>query len=140
MQAAANFGWANRHMIAHNVAWLGKKYSAHTVSFKLIYDVSHNIGKQETHSIKGKNTELLVHRKGATRSFGPGRLEIPGYYRPYGQPVLIPGTMGTASYVLAGRSSRHGRCIWLVHAMAQAEECLVCKQKNKFVAQRSVKN
>lgn len=102
MQAAANFAWANRHMIAHNTRLAWKKiFGAHS-SLKLIYDVSHNMGKQETHSIKGKNTELLVHRKGATRSFGPGRLEVPAYYRPYGQPVLIPGTMGTASYVLAG--------------------------------------
>ncbi len=102
MQAAANFAWANRHMIAHNTRQAWHKVFGTQASLTMMYDVSHNMGKQEIHRVNGKNIELLVHRKGATRSFGPSRLEIPEYYRPYGQPVLIPGTMGTASYVLAG--------------------------------------
>lgn len=102
MQAAANFAWANRHMITHNTRQAWQRVFRKQSSLKLLYDVSHNMGKQETHIVNGKETELLVHRKGATRSFAPGRPEIPPYYRPYGQPVLIPGTMGTASYVLAG--------------------------------------
>ena len=72
-------------------------------SLALIYDVAHNIGKRERHTVDGTEYDLLVHRKGATRSFGP-RPEMPAKYQPVGQPVLIPGTMGTASYVLAGNN------------------------------------
>lgn len=102
MAGAANFAWANRHFIAHHVreAWqaiLGKKSWLRT-----LYDVSHNIGKIEQHMINHKNVQVIMHRKGATRAFGPGRPEVPSYYRPVGQPVLIPGTMGTSSYVLVG--------------------------------------
>jgi len=68
----------------------------------VVYDVCHNIAKFEKHFVDGKIKEVCVHRKGATRSFGPGREEIPKAYRKVGQPVLIPGTMGTASYVLVG--------------------------------------
>ncbi len=64
--------------------------------------MAHNIAKKEIHTIKGKDTELYVHRKGATRAFGPGREELPANYRKVGQPVLIPGTMGTSSYILHG--------------------------------------
>jgi tRNA-splicing ligase RtcB len=67
-----------------------------------IYDVCHNVAKMERHRIAGSTREVCVHRKGATRSFGPGRPEVPEVYRAVGQPVLIPGSMGTASYVLAG--------------------------------------
>jgi len=102
MAAAANFAWANRHTIAHwtREAWqrvLGPKALLSTV-----YDVSHNLGKVETHTINGVEKKVVMHRKGATRSFAPGRPETPLKYREVGQPVLIPGTMGTASYVLAG--------------------------------------
>ncbi len=105
MQAAANFAWANRLMIGHKVreAWhqvFGNRYQLRTV-----YDVSHNMGKLETHLIDGNQRSLLVHRKGATRAFGPERPEIPAAYRHIGQPVLIPGTMGTSSYVLVGTSA-----------------------------------
>ena len=68
-----------------------------------MYDVTHNIVKLEEHDVDGKRMKLYVHRKGATRAFGPGRNEISADYRQYGQPVIIPGSMGTASYVLAGR-------------------------------------
>ncbi len=104
MAAAANYAWANRQMIAHFVrkAWqqvLGEKAS----SLIPLYDVAHNIIKKEKYVIDGKETELAVHRKGATRAFPPGHNEIPAKYQKTGQPVLIPGSMGTASYVLTGQ-------------------------------------
>jgi tRNA-splicing ligase RtcB len=68
----------------------------------LIYDVAHNIAKVETHEVNGRKTKLIVHRKGATRAFPPGHPELPEIYRPIGQPVLIPGDMGRASFVLLG--------------------------------------
>ncbi len=67
-----------------------------------VYDVCHNVAKFEKHIIDGKDKEVCIHRKGATRSFGPGREEIPEVYRSVGQPVIIPGSMGTASYILVG--------------------------------------
>ena len=102
MCASANFAWANRHLIGHHVRESFKKIIGNTVTVKTIYDVSHNMGKQESHLVNGKSTDLIVHRKGATRAFGAGHPEIPTAYRHVGQPVLIPGTMGTASYVLVG--------------------------------------
>lgn len=102
MAAAANFAWANRHMIGHWVRGVFNEQFNHSVSLKMVYDVSHNIGKKERHEIDGKMIDLVLHRKGATRAFGPGRLEVCEKYRDIGQPVLIPGTMGTGSFVLAG--------------------------------------
>ncbi len=105
MYAAANYAWANRQMITH---WIRESFedvlgkSARDMDMQIVYDVAHNIAKEETHDFKGNNVEVLVHRKGATRAFGPGREEVPLKYREVGQPVLIPGTMGTASYVLHG--------------------------------------
>ena len=105
MAAAANYAWANRQMMTHWVREtfedvLGK--SAKDMEMDIVYDVAHNIVKMETHKVYNREEDLLVHRKGATRAFGPGREEIPEKYRAVGQPVLIPGTMGTASYVLHG--------------------------------------
>ncbi len=101
--AAANYAWANRQMITHFVrkAWksvLGEKGG----KLRLLYDVAHNIIKREKYIIDGKEVEVAVHRKGATRAFPPGHEEIPEKYRRVGQPVIIPGSMGTASYVLVG--------------------------------------
>jgi len=101
---AANYAWANRQMITHFIreAWksvLGEKASP----LVALYDVAHNIIKKEKYIIEGKETEVAVHRKGATRAFPPGHPEIPERYRKVGQPVLIPGSMGTASYVLVGQ-------------------------------------
>ncbi|MBU1255843.1 RtcB family protein [Patescibacteria group bacterium] len=101
--AAANYAWANRQMIAHFVrkAWkfvLGEKNS----NLVSLYDVAHNIIKIEKYNIDGKEVELAIHRKGATRAFPPNHPEIPEKYQYVGQPVLIPGSMGTASYVLVG--------------------------------------
>ncbi len=102
MTAAANFAWANRHTIAHWVREAWHTVMGPSVTLKTVYDVSHNIGKREMHTVDGVQKELLLHRKGATRSFGPSRPEVPAAYKAVGQPVLIPGTMGTSSYVLVG--------------------------------------
>lgn len=104
--AAANFAWANRQMIAYFVrkAWqetLGEKSGKLTT----LYDLAHNIIKKEKYIIEEKETDVIVHRKGATRAFPPGHLEIPEKYRSLGQPVLIPGSMGTASYALVGQET-----------------------------------
>ena len=105
MAAAANYAWTNRQMIVH---WVREsfeqiyKQDSEEMGMEIVYDVAHNIAKKEVHHIKGRDLEVYVHRKGATRAFGPGRKEIPKTYRDVGQPVLIPGTMGTSSYILAG--------------------------------------
>jgi len=101
MAAAANFAWCNRHVLGEQVRKavleMFPKANVHTV-----YDVAHNIAKVETHNIDGKDVKVYVHRKGATRAFGPGRVEIPEIYRSVGQPIILPGSMGTASYILVG--------------------------------------
>lgn len=102
MAACANFAWANRHTITHWTRQAWQKVLGQDAKLSQIYDVSHNLGKIEKHFIDGVEKELIMHRKGATRSFGPNREEIPLRYQKVGQPVIIPGTMGTASYVLAG--------------------------------------
>lgn len=102
MTAAANFAWANRHLIGHWTRQAWQTIFGMEAQLKTVYDLSHNIGKREKHMIDGHEKELLLHRKGATRSFGPSRSEIPFAYKSVGQPVLIPGTMGTSSYVLVG--------------------------------------
>ena len=99
MNCAVNFAFCNRQIIMHNVRQVLKKYFPKNKNH-LIYDVAHNIAKIEEHKVGGKMKKLCVHRKGATRSFGPGRKELPKIYQKTGQPVLIPGSMGTASYVL----------------------------------------
>ncbi len=98
MASAANFAWANRHTMGHYARQAFKEIFGQGVDLKTLYDVAHNIVKIETH--EGK--KLLVHRKGATRAFWKGHPEIPEKYRQVGQPVLIPGSMGTASWVLVG--------------------------------------
>jgi len=109
MSCGANYAWSNRQMIAHCVrkAWkivLGEK----TPSLVALYDVAHNIAKVEKYNIDGKETEVVLHRKGATRAFPPGHPEIPEKYQEVGQPVLIPGSMGTASYILVGAKKGEG--------------------------------
>jgi len=104
MCASANFAWANRHLIGHYVRTCFEKVVGKGVTLKTIYDLSHNMGKKETHIINGKHKELIVHRKGATRAFPAGRHELPSTYTATGHPVLIPGTMGTSSYILVGTS------------------------------------
>jgi len=105
MACAANFAWCNRQMIVHLVRESFEKIigsSAEDLEMKIVYDVCHNIAKLEEHETEGKKRKVYVHRKGATRSFGPGRKEVPLKYRDVGQPVLIPGDMGTESYLLHG--------------------------------------
>ncbi len=102
MCAAVNYAFANRQMIAHWVRDVFAKVLGSSAGMRQVYDVCHNVAKVEEHVLDGRSRRLCVHRKGATRSFGPGRPEIPAVYRPFGQPVLIPGSMGTASYVLVG--------------------------------------
>ncbi|HUL61692.1 MAG TPA: RtcB family protein [Methanocella sp.] len=102
MAAGANYAWANRHVIAHWVRQACDRFFKRDVKLDLVYDVAHNVAKFEEHDVDGKRTRLCVHRKGATRAFAPGRPEVPAAYRAVGQPVIIPGSMGSASYVLVG--------------------------------------
>jgi tRNA-splicing ligase RtcB len=106
MCCGANYAWANRQMITH---WARESFekvlgdSAESIGMDVVYDVAHNIAKKERHSVEGHNADVLVHRKGSTRAFAPGRKEVTFKYRDYGQPVIIPGDMRTGTYVLAGR-------------------------------------
>ncbi|MFH1461494.1 MAG: RtcB family protein [bacterium] len=102
MAAGANFAWANRQMITHLMRQVWEKEFGKGKKLSLLYDVAHNIAKIEEHQIEGKKQTVIVHRKGATRAFPPNHPEIPQDYKTAGQPVIIPGSMGTASYVLAG--------------------------------------
>lgn len=105
MCAAANFAWTNRQLITWEVRQAWKEVlGAAGGHLRVLYDVAHNIAKLEEHTVEGTQKRVLVHRKGATRAFPPGHPEIPAAYRHVGQPVLIPGSMGTASYVLVGAS------------------------------------
>jgi tRNA-splicing ligase RtcB len=105
MACAANFAWSNRQLIVH---WVRESFehvlknSAENMDMHIIYDVCHNIAKIEEHNVDGKKMKVCVHRKGATRAFGPDRTDIPSKYCDIGQPVLIPGDMGTESYLLRG--------------------------------------
>jgi tRNA-splicing ligase RtcB len=105
MSAAANYAWANRQLILH---WVRESFekalgtSAEKLGMNCVYDVAHNICKLEEHEFEGKRRKLYIHRKGATRAFDSSRTEVPPKYRSVGQPVLIPGDMGSASYVLVG--------------------------------------
>jgi tRNA-splicing ligase RtcB len=106
MRAAANFAWCNRQLLMQQTREVfetvfGRSWQA--LDMQLIYDVAHNIAKFEAHDVGGRVTEVCVHRKGATRAFPPGHPEIPESYRAVGQPVLIPGSMGTASWLLVGQ-------------------------------------
>jgi len=101
MCCAVNYAFANRQMITYWIRETFKQFFPDS-ELKLVYDVAHNIAKVEEHVIDEKKEKVCVHRKGATRSFGPGRKEIPEVYRKYGQPILIPGSMGTYSYILVG--------------------------------------
>ena len=106
MFAALNFAWSNRQMITH---WTRRSFervfgrSESDLDMKLVYDVAHNIAKVEKHRVDGADRRVVVHRKGATRAFPADRDEIPARYRDIGQPVLVPGSMGTASWILLGQ-------------------------------------
>jgi tRNA-splicing ligase RtcB len=106
MACAVNYAFVNRQAITH---WIRKSFEkvfkepAENLGLNLVYDVAHNIAKKEEHRVNGIRRKVWVHRKGATRAFGPSSDEIPSDYRETGQPVLIPGTMGTGSWVMAGK-------------------------------------
>ena len=102
MSAACNYAWANRHMIGHYVRKAWKSVLGQKANLKLLYDVAHNIAKIEEHEVDGEKMKLIVHRKGATRAFPLEHPELPEKYKKTGQPVIVPGSMGTASYVLVG--------------------------------------
>lgn len=112
MRSAANYAFCNRQVLAHQarqafeeaLAGSGLRWDLHPV-----YDIAHNMGKVETHVLDGKKVRVCVHRKGATRAFGPGNAELPDVYKPIGQPVLVPGSMGTASWVLVGTEQSMAR-------------------------------
>ncbi|MBD3291281.1 MAG: RNA-splicing ligase RtcB, partial [Armatimonadia bacterium] len=108
MACAANYGWCNRQIITH---WVREAFervlgrgTSH-IGLEIVYDVAHNVAKFEDHQVDGAVRCLCVHRKGATRAFGPGRIELPDCYRELGQPVIVPGDMGTASWLLVGTES-----------------------------------
>ncbi len=103
MICAANFAWCNREIITWEVRQAFTKiFGSQDAQVAVLYDVAHNIAKVETHQVAGSRQKVIVHRKGATRAFGPGFAELPAPIRDTGQPVLIPGSMGTSSYVLVG--------------------------------------
>ncbi len=101
MASSANFAFANRQLITYQIRKAFSKFFEKS-KLGIVYDICHNIAKFEQHKVNGSICNLCVHRKGATRSFGPGRKEIPSKYRKIGQPIFIPGSMGTFSYVLIG--------------------------------------
>ncbi len=108
MAASANYAWANRQTLmalAEKSVAKALRSPVESLGFRLVYDVCHNIAKIEKHTIGGKEIKLCVHRKGATRALPPGDERIPERYRPAGQPVLVPGDMGTASYLLVGAAA-----------------------------------
>ena len=112
MRAAANFAFANRQLLAHSTrqafeeAFAGKSRDCY---LHQVYDITHNMGKIETHEVGGRQMKVCVHRKGATRAFGPGAPGLPPEYKAIGQPVIIPGSMGTASWVLVGTQESMAR-------------------------------
>ncbi|BAN90573.1 RtcB family protein [Aeropyrum camini] len=130
MAAAANFAWTNRQMITH---WTRESFrkvfhqDPDKLGLEIVYDVAHNIAKIEEYDVDGKRKKLVIHRKGATRAFPPGHPEIPRDYMDVGQPVLIPGSMGTGSYILAGvpegvkswYTAPHGAGRWMSRSRAK---------------------
>ncbi|MDD4255557.1 MAG: RtcB family protein [Methanofollis sp.] len=106
MAAAANYAWVNRQVITHQVRTVfARLFGIAYEEMPLVYDVAHNVAKMEEHAAYGKRRTLCVHRKGATRAFGPGLHDVPQVYRAVGQPVIIPGSMGSSSYVLHGTAT-----------------------------------
>ena len=123
--AALNFAWSNRQMLTH---WTRNSFqrvfnqSESDLDMKLVYDVAHNIAKVEKHKVDGTERNLVVHRKGATRAFPANRNEIPFKYRDLGQPVLVPGSMGTASWILLGQAKFNEFEFWFY--------CSWCRKNN----------
>jgi tRNA-splicing ligase RtcB len=111
MNAAANFAFANRQCVLHAVRQiLAHELALEPFSIQLVYDVCHNMAKRETHRVHGEAQELIVHRKGATRAFGPGHPDLPEPFRATGQPVLVPGDMERASFLMRGEGNARSWC------------------------------
>ncbi len=131
MAAAANYAWANRQCITH---WVREGFAEvlnegpNRLGMNLIYDVAHNIAKFEQHKVNGKLEELVIHRKGATRALPPGHEKLPAKYKDIGQPVIIPGDMGTASYLLIGAEKA-----------AEVSFCSTCHGAGRVLSRRSAK-
>lgn len=152
MASAANFAFTNRHMIMHKVREAFKRFFPKS-RLNLVYDIAHNIAKFEEYIIDGKKIKVCVHRKGATRSLGPGREEIPSVYRKIGCPIFIPGSMATSSYVLIGTkkaeeisfgSTAHGSGRALSRTRAKKEITpeqvkKMLKEKNIYLESKSTK-
>ncbi|MBI5546829.1 MAG: RtcB family protein, partial [Deltaproteobacteria bacterium] len=140
MAAAANFAWANRQImmvLAERALTKSLAISEGQLGARLLYDVCHNIAKREEHLVDGQRRRLLVHRKGATRAFGPGAAQIPQAYQAIGQPVLIPGDMGRASYVLVGTERAMGEtfgssCHGAGRVMSRGEALRRAKGRNVY--------
>jgi len=130
MAAAANFSWANRHVLADGARRAFERaFSTTDTEMRLVFDVAHNLAKIEQHEVDGAAIRLCVHRKGATRAFGPGHPDLSSDLGEVGQPVLVPGSMGTASWVLAGvennpafASAAHGAGRLLSRSQAKRRE------------------
>ena len=144
MKCSANFAFCNRQMIMHHIREILKEDFPDKKS-SLVYDVCHNIAKIEEHIIEGKKKNVLIVRKGATRSFGPDRKELSEVYRKVGQPVLIPGSMSTDSFVLVGQkeaekisfsSSAHGA--GRAHSRRWAHKTLNQKQVKDILAKKDI--
>ena len=133
MKAAANYAWNNRQCLMHLVRVTFEKVFGEgwqKLGMSLIYDVAHNIAKLERHNINGKEKLLCMHRKGATRAFGPGSHDIPADYKNIGQPVIIPGDMGRNSYLLAGQPAAEETFFSCCHG--------ACRVKSRTAAARTI--
>lgn len=146
MAAAANYAWANRQILTYIIRTVWQEvFGNNSEELPLLYDVAHNIAKIEEHTINGETIDVIMHRKGATRAFGKNNPEIPLAYQAAGQPVLVPGSMGTASYVLAGLntsmeqslgSSCHGA--GRVLSRAEAKGSIVGEQVHETLRNRGI--
>jgi tRNA-splicing ligase RtcB len=140
LNAASNFAWANRQLLMEDVVAIFERIFAAgraRLGLALVYDQAHNIAKFETHGLDGKETRLLVHRKGATRAFPPGHADVPEKYRAVGQPVIIPGSMGSHSYVLRG--TEQGAALTFASSAHGAGRRLSRHQAIKFSAGTDVR-
>ncbi|MBI5344464.1 MAG: RtcB family protein, partial [Deltaproteobacteria bacterium] len=117
-----NCAFANRQALTHLTrSSFARVMGIRPEAIHLLYDVAHNTCKVETHNIAGVDKKVLIHRKGATRAFGPGRVEVPEKYRSVGHPLLVGGTMGTASYILRGTGKGMAECFGsAVHGAGRA--------------------
>ncbi len=140
LNAASNFAWANRQLLQEEIVAVMEKIlgmGREKLGLRLVYDQAHNIAKFEKHEVAGKMVELLVHRKGATRAFPSGHPDVPEKYRQAGQPVLIPGSMGSRSYVLRGTGQ--GAALTFASSAHGAGRRLSRHQAIKFSAQADVR-